>query len=98
MTRRSPNSNGREFPADRFTSWTKCSPIPRCGPASYFTSPVARRGPRAACSRLPAARLSQTPATVRRRAPLLGEHTDQVLSELGFSGDEIAHFRREAVV
>jgi crotonobetainyl-CoA:carnitine CoA-transferase CaiB-like acyl-CoA transferase len=32
------------------------------------------------------------------RAPALGEHTDEVLGEIGFSAEEIAAFRREAVV
>ena len=36
-------------------------------------------------------KLSKTPLTIRRRAPLLGEHNDEVLeSELGFSAEEIA--------
>jgi crotonobetainyl-CoA:carnitine CoA-transferase CaiB-like acyl-CoA transferase len=40
------------------------------------------------------ARLSETPASVRRPAPLLGEHTDQVLHErLGLDGQEIARLR-----
>jgi crotonobetainyl-CoA:carnitine CoA-transferase CaiB-like acyl-CoA transferase len=34
--------------------------------------------------------MSDTPPDVRRRAPLLGEHTDVVLREAGFSDSEIA--------
>lgn len=35
-------------------------------------------------------RLSDTPtAAIRRRAPLLGEHTAEVMTELGFNADEI---------
>jgi crotonobetainyl-CoA:carnitine CoA-transferase CaiB-like acyl-CoA transferase len=42
----------------------------------------------------PPARLSETPAGVRRPAPLLGEHTDQVLRErLGLDDQEIARLR-----
>jgi crotonobetainyl-CoA:carnitine CoA-transferase CaiB-like acyl-CoA transferase len=43
-------------------------------------------------------RLGATPGEVRRRAPTLGEHTDEVLAELGFSRDEIATFRNEGVI
>ena len=46
----------------------------------------------------PAARFEQTPADIRRPAPLLGEHTDEVLHELGLDGAEIADLRRAKVV
>ena len=42
--------------------------------------------------------LSETPGTYRRPAPLLGEHTDQILRSLGYDGAEIAALRRERVV
>jgi crotonobetainyl-CoA:carnitine CoA-transferase CaiB-like acyl-CoA transferase len=35
---------------------------------------------------------------IERPPPLLGEHTDEVLGELGFDMEEIAAFRREGVV
>ncbi len=38
----------------------------------------------------PAARFEQTPAAIGGPAPRIGEHTDQILTELGFSGHEIA--------
>jgi crotonobetainyl-CoA:carnitine CoA-transferase CaiB-like acyl-CoA transferase len=38
-------------------------------------------------------KLSATPAEVKRRGPQLGENTDEVLSEAGFSRDEIASLR-----
>lgn len=37
----------------------------------------------------PPAKMSQTPQTVRRPAPMLGEHTHEVLSEFGLSGDDV---------
>lgn len=43
-------------------------------------------------------RLAHTPASVRLPAPLVGEHTDDVLREAGFSPDEIAHLRADAVI
>lgn len=42
--------------------------------------------------------LSETPGQIRHRAPLLGEHTDEVLAELGFSAREIAAFRLAGVI
>ena len=41
-----------------------------------------------------AIKMSATPADVSRRAPQLGEHTDEVLREAGFSDAEIAAFRQ----
>jgi formyl-CoA transferase len=38
-------------------------------------------------------KMSETPLNPRRRAPLLGEHTDAVLFDAGYSSDEIEHLR-----
>jgi crotonobetainyl-CoA:carnitine CoA-transferase CaiB-like acyl-CoA transferase len=47
----------------------------------------------------PPVRLSETPGTVRAPAPLLGEHTDQVLRErLALSDEEIARLHRARVI
>jgi crotonobetainyl-CoA:carnitine CoA-transferase CaiB-like acyl-CoA transferase len=47
----------------------------------------------------PPVRLSETPGSIRRPAPLLGEHTDQVLRErLGMTDDEIARLRTARVI
>jgi crotonobetainyl-CoA:carnitine CoA-transferase CaiB-like acyl-CoA transferase len=43
-------------------------------------------------------KLSATPADVSRRAPLLGEHTDEVLREAGLSAAEIAALRASGAV
>ena len=42
--------------------------------------------------------LSETPGTYRRRAPLVGEHTDDILARLGYSASEIAALHDEKVV
>ncbi len=46
----------------------------------------------------PPVRLSGTPPTIRRRAPTLGEHTDEILGSLGYSRGEIETFRADRVV
>jgi crotonobetainyl-CoA:carnitine CoA-transferase CaiB-like acyl-CoA transferase len=47
----------------------------------------------------PPIRMSETPGAVRSPAPLLGEHTDEVLrSRLAVDNDELARLRREQVI
>ena len=43
-------------------------------------------------------RLSRTPGQVRHRAPLLGEHTVEILGELGFSDEKIQLLKAARVV
>lgn len=43
-------------------------------------------------------RLSRSPGTLRERAPVLGEHTQAILGELGYSEAEIAGFRDEGII
>jgi crotonobetainyl-CoA:carnitine CoA-transferase CaiB-like acyl-CoA transferase len=43
-------------------------------------------------------RLSRTPGGVRLPAPVLGEHTDQVLAALGYSADDIAALHASGAV
>ena len=45
-----------------------------------------------------AVKMTETPGRVRHRAPLLGEHTDRYLTELGLGGAEIAQLRAEKIV
>lgn len=42
--------------------------------------------------------LSRTPASIRNRPPTLGEHTDQILSNLGYTPAEIEELHRKRVV
>ncbi|MEX2617656.1 MAG: CoA transferase [Alphaproteobacteria bacterium] len=43
-------------------------------------------------------KLSQTPGTIHRRPPQLGEHTDEILDALGYSAAEIATLREAEAV
>ena len=42
--------------------------------------------------------LSETPGRFRHRAPTLGEHTDAILTELGYNAAAIADFRTRGVI
>jgi alpha-methylacyl-CoA racemase len=46
----------------------------------------------------PAPRLSRTPGAVRRGAPQFGEHTEEVLTELGLEADQIGALRSSGVI
>ena len=43
-------------------------------------------------------KLSATPPDAARRAPLLGEHTDDLLAEYGFSAEEVAALRKAGAI
>jgi formyl-CoA transferase len=43
-------------------------------------------------------RASATPATIRRAAPRMGEHTDEVLRELGVAPEEIARLVAAGII
>jgi formyl-CoA transferase len=43
-------------------------------------------------------KLSQTPGAIRTQAPKLGEHTDEVLRELGYSDVEISRLRDARII
>ena len=46
----------------------------------------------------PAPRFSRTPASIRRPPPQPGEHTDELLTELGLDGEQIRRLREAGVV
>ncbi len=74
------------------------------GPPFYGSEPayfVNLQHPTAGKVRIvgPPVRLSETPGAIREPAPLLGQHTDQVLRErLGLGDDEIARLRRAGAI
>jgi crotonobetainyl-CoA:carnitine CoA-transferase CaiB-like acyl-CoA transferase len=43
-------------------------------------------------------RLSATPGTIRTRAPLLGEHTDEILGAIGYAAGQIADLRAREII
>jgi crotonobetainyl-CoA:carnitine CoA-transferase CaiB-like acyl-CoA transferase len=43
-------------------------------------------------------KLSETPAEIRRPAPLLGEHTEETLAKVGYSKAEIAALRMRGII
>ena len=56
---------------------------PHTGPVRVLNSPI---------------RLSGTPNDTRRPAPMLGEHNEDVLRELGYPDDEVARILQEGVI
>ncbi len=46
----------------------------------------------------PAWRMNATPEVINEGAPLFGEHTSQILSELGYDSDAISDLREEGVI
>ena len=42
--------------------------------------------------------LSATPGEIRSRPPTLGEHTDQIMKELGYTAEEVSELREKRVV
>ena len=42
--------------------------------------------------------LSDTPGSIRQRAPTIGEHTDRIMTELGYDKAQIAALRGKGVI
>jgi crotonobetainyl-CoA:carnitine CoA-transferase CaiB-like acyl-CoA transferase len=59
------------------------APHTKLGPVKQIGSPM---------------RLSGTPAQMARAGPLLGEHSAEVLQEIGYTGDEIRAFAQSGVI
>jgi crotonobetainyl-CoA:carnitine CoA-transferase CaiB-like acyl-CoA transferase len=43
-------------------------------------------------------KMSDTPASIRRPAPQLGEHAEEILGELGFSAEKIKELKEKKVI
>lgn len=67
--------------------------------AMNFLQPTAFPGMAkpAPIARVPAY-LSETPGSIRHRAPMLGEHTDAIMTELGFGKGDIAALREKRII
>lgn len=56
---------------------------PSYGPIQVVTNPVT---------------LSKTPAEIRMPAPMLGQHTEEILLEHGYTREDIAKFKEESII
>mgnify|MGYP003631015864 CR=1 FL=1 len=64
-----------------------------------FMQPVDYPGlPRKAPVAKVAVALSDSPGSIRQRPPTLGEHTNEIMGEIGFSADEIQSFRDNSII
>ena len=46
----------------------------------------------------PPVNFSETPATISRLPPLLGEHNEDVLKEIGYTDEEISQFYKNQII
>ena len=54
--------------------------------------------PRPATLVTPGVELSATPASIRSRPPTIGEHTEEILAQLGYSAAEVTELRHRKIV
>jgi crotonobetainyl-CoA:carnitine CoA-transferase CaiB-like acyl-CoA transferase len=71
---------------------------PQVNAMGFFQSVAFPGAPRPAPVAKVPVRLSETPGAIRRRAPLLGEHTEEILAELGYDARAIAALREKGVI
>jgi alpha-methylacyl-CoA racemase len=83
---------GSDACATPVLDWTEAPEHPHLAARGVFVEHAGVRQP------APAPRFSGTPAALRRPAPQPGEHTDEVLRDLGRTGDQIARLRADGAV
>jgi alpha-methylacyl-CoA racemase len=74
-----------------------CEPVYTVDEA-LASAPVKALGMLTAGGLLPAARLSAHPALAAQPAPALGEHTAELLAELGYSAEEVGRLQEQGIV
>ena len=81
----------------RSTRSTRCSPTRRSSTSAWPSDrSIPTRGTDGIVNQ--AMELSRTPSRIDRPTPELGEHTDEVLGELGYDADAIADLRSRKVI
>ena len=87
----------RAFPSGRCSRSRRCSTIRRCVHNERCSSASTRRAGRIR-QPTPAARFDRTPHRFASLAPLHGEHTDEVLAELGYDADARRKLAADGIV
>src|SRR6185312_12408923 len=89
---------GAQIPAGPVLSPQQALDHPQIREAGFMTDVDYPGLPKPAPVARAAVRLSQTPGEIVTRPPMLGEHTDLVLGELGYDAAAIAALRDIAVI
>ena len=89
-------STSTTSPAVRSCRWKSSPTSPRCArPAPWSRWTIPTRGKYLTVGN--PIKMSDSPTEVKR-SPLLGEHTDEVLAELGYKPDEVRTLREKKVI